>query len=165
MGIQQDRLLCLDCGKPTLHSRPHFSGGIGCILTVLTGCIFLPIWVLILVVQSFQPMRCQTCGLTYSASAANAHMRRLARARAAAQPAKPTAPSEPPFDWDALRWTMFSACTATTAAIEGFCRMIAREIVRGYRSLPDWAAPIIWGLGFTSPIIIMVAVGRYFGWW
>jgi uncharacterized protein (DUF983 family) len=62
MARIQSRRHCKVCGQRTLHEHEHFSGGMGCLLTILTAGLFLPIWVLILIIEAFQPWRCQRCG-------------------------------------------------------------------------------------------------------
>lgn len=55
---------CRTCGRNTLHIRQHMiSDGMGCLLTVLTGGLFLLIWIpLALIDLLAQPWRCQQCG-------------------------------------------------------------------------------------------------------
>lgn len=62
MARIQGRRWCKVCGKKTLHERDHFSRGMGCLLTILTGGLFLIVWVLILLNEAFKPWVCQTCG-------------------------------------------------------------------------------------------------------
>lgn len=45
-----------------MHLRDSFSGGIGCLLTVITAGLFLPVWILILILEAFKPWLCQNCG-------------------------------------------------------------------------------------------------------
>lgn len=62
MGLLQRSRYCKNCERKTLHSRHTFSGGMGCLLTVITGGLFLPVWIIIWFLQSLSPMRCQACG-------------------------------------------------------------------------------------------------------
>lgn len=62
MGQIQGRRHCKECKKKTLHERRHFSLGMGCLLTVITGGLFIPIWLIVLVLEAFQPWICQSCG-------------------------------------------------------------------------------------------------------
>ena len=62
MALLQARRYCRECGKKTLHAREHFGAGWGLLLTVLTGGLFLPVWLLIAIVEAFKPWRCQVCG-------------------------------------------------------------------------------------------------------
>lgn len=63
MATQQSRKMCDICDGPTLHSRSTFSGGMGCLLTILTGGFFIPVWFLIVIIEAFgNPWRCQICG-------------------------------------------------------------------------------------------------------
>ena len=62
MAVSQVQRHCPVCGRPTLHERHTFGFGWGCLLTVLTGGIFLIVWAIIAVVEMFKPWRCQVCG-------------------------------------------------------------------------------------------------------
>jgi hypothetical protein len=63
MSVIQSRNWCSSCQDYVLHERHLFGFGWGCLLTVLTGLIFLPIWLMISVYQAFfNPPRCQVCG-------------------------------------------------------------------------------------------------------
>ena len=53
---------CKTCERQTMHVKHSFSGGMGCLLTILTGGLFIPIWLLILLWQSLEMPRCQVCG-------------------------------------------------------------------------------------------------------
>jgi DNA-directed RNA polymerase subunit RPC12/RpoP len=53
---------CNQCKRQTLHIKSVFSGGMGCLLTIITGGLFLPIWLLLAFAQVFKPYRCQQCG-------------------------------------------------------------------------------------------------------
>lgn len=48
----------------TLHQRDMFSGSWGCLLTVLTAGLFLPIWFFLMLLDGFRKFRCQDCGGT-----------------------------------------------------------------------------------------------------
>jgi len=61
-SIQKSRH-CKQCGKTTLHSKELMVGnGMGCLLTVLTIGLFIPVWLLVGVIDAFRPARCQSCG-------------------------------------------------------------------------------------------------------
>jgi hypothetical protein len=62
MPVKQTQKLCKTCQKRTLHQKNQFSGGMGCLLTILTVGLFLPIWLLADVLDILSPYRCQTCG-------------------------------------------------------------------------------------------------------
>jgi hypothetical protein len=63
MSIAQASKWCKNCGRKTLHNRNYFGGGWGCLLTILTGGLFIPIWLLIGLIQMFtQGWHCQFCG-------------------------------------------------------------------------------------------------------
>lgn len=59
MGILRKGSYCKECERKTMHERVVFSDLGGCLLTLLTLGLFLPIWFLYNV---FQPWRCQSCG-------------------------------------------------------------------------------------------------------
>ena len=62
MALQQVQRFCKNCNAKTLHGRERFSDGWGCFLTIFTGGLFFPIWVLLWLLNSFKPWRCQQCG-------------------------------------------------------------------------------------------------------
>jgi len=62
MGQLQRQRYCKTCQKKTLHARATFSGGWGIFLTIITAGLFLPVWLLIALIQAFSPWRCQVCG-------------------------------------------------------------------------------------------------------
>lgn len=62
MAIKQTSRYCRTCGKPTLHQKEIFSGAWGCLLTLLTGGLFLIVWILADVLGILRPYKCQVCG-------------------------------------------------------------------------------------------------------
>ena len=62
MAQMQTQGFCKTCGRNTLHTRQTFGLGWGCLLTILTGGLFIPIWIIIAVVEASKPWRCQVCG-------------------------------------------------------------------------------------------------------
>jgi hypothetical protein len=62
MAIRQKSKFCGTCGRNRLHQKEIFGGGMGCLLTVITGGLFLPFWLLCDVLDIFKPYRCQQCG-------------------------------------------------------------------------------------------------------
>jgi len=62
MAMKQDSRHCAGCNRVTLHGKPQFGFGWGCLLTILTGGIFIPIWLLADLVDCFGSYVCQTCG-------------------------------------------------------------------------------------------------------
>ena len=60
----QSQRKCATCGRLTLHVRQEsVSDGMGCLLVILTGGLFLPVWVLLAAVNAVcQAWRCQVCG-------------------------------------------------------------------------------------------------------
>jgi hypothetical protein len=67
--MTQARKFCLCCDAYTLFAKSEFQGGWGCLLTLLTGGLFLPLWFLIYLSDLLKPMRCQQCGAKYSGGA------------------------------------------------------------------------------------------------
>jgi hypothetical protein len=63
MAMAQSQQWCELCGGYTLHARTYFGSGWGCLLTILSGGLFLPIWILIGIIEFFTSRwRCQICG-------------------------------------------------------------------------------------------------------
>jgi len=62
MSIILRQRFCRNCGRKTLHQKETFSLGFGCLLTILTGGLFIPIWLLVDILGMFSPFRCQQCG-------------------------------------------------------------------------------------------------------
>lgn len=62
MAIRQKQKYCPVCGRYTLHAKEMFSDGMGCLLTLLTGGLFLLLWIPLGIIQSLSPYRCQSCG-------------------------------------------------------------------------------------------------------
>jgi hypothetical protein len=67
MGAAQTQRYCHHCEEYTLHQHPSFGFGWGCLLTILTGGLFIPIWFFIKMIEGFaETWRCQRCGSTGS---------------------------------------------------------------------------------------------------
>ena len=63
MATIQCQRYCKLCERRTLHARETFSNGLGCLLTILTAGIFLPIFLVIKVAEALTGCwRCQACG-------------------------------------------------------------------------------------------------------
>ncbi len=62
MATQKPSRFCKRCNDHRLHIRHTFSSGWGCLLTILTGGLFLLIWVPMMLLDSTKPWRCQACG-------------------------------------------------------------------------------------------------------
>lgn len=62
MPVAQKQKMCRNCGRKTLFQKDRFSFGWGCLLSILTGGLFLIVWVLLEFLDIFRPYRCQTCG-------------------------------------------------------------------------------------------------------
>lgn len=62
MARLQKQKRCRQCEENTLHERDHFSDGIGCLITVITAGLFLPLWLILLALEGTRPWICQKCG-------------------------------------------------------------------------------------------------------
>jgi hypothetical protein len=62
MPQRQTSRFCRTCNRRTLHARPVNSGGVGCLLTLLTFGLWLIPWLLLDVLGAARPWRCQHCG-------------------------------------------------------------------------------------------------------
>lgn len=62
MAVKQISRHCRTCGRQTLHQKQIFGGSWGCLLTLLTAGLFLPIWLLSDLLGILKPYRCQMCG-------------------------------------------------------------------------------------------------------
>jgi hypothetical protein len=62
MALKQTSRYCDYCGQYTLHTCETFSGAWGCLLTILTGGLFLIPWIILAIFDQFKPWRCQRCG-------------------------------------------------------------------------------------------------------
>lgn len=65
MSIDRKSYYCHECQSKKMHERQRFSGGWGCLLTILTGGLFIPIWLLLNFLELFSPFRCIDCGEPY----------------------------------------------------------------------------------------------------
>ena len=62
MGLAQRHAWCKYCGRYTLHQKPRMGFGVGLLLTLLTAGLFIPIWIVMGLLDAFKPFRCQGCG-------------------------------------------------------------------------------------------------------
>ena len=63
MSTSQIQRFCSQCNKKTLHQKNSVvSLGMGILLTLITVGIFLPIWIILGILNCLRPWRCQTCG-------------------------------------------------------------------------------------------------------
>lgn len=63
MAIIQAQRYCRLCNMRTLHVRTTLGSGWGCLLTVLTVGLFLPVWLLIGIGEALvTKWHCQNCG-------------------------------------------------------------------------------------------------------
>lgn len=62
MAIDQKQKFCRRCRKMTLHQRHRTSELAGCFLTLITGGFFLPIWIIMSMIDTGKGYRCNQCG-------------------------------------------------------------------------------------------------------
>jgi ribosomal protein L37AE/L43A len=62
MAVDQKSYFCKLCGKKTLHARHRVSEMWGCLLTILTLGLWIPIWLVMSLFGGLGAYRCQTCG-------------------------------------------------------------------------------------------------------
>lgn len=62
MAVDQKSKQCKFCGYPTLHVRHRLSEMWGCLLTLLTLGLWIPIWIVMSLFGSMGKYRCQQCG-------------------------------------------------------------------------------------------------------
>lgn len=54
---------CKECGRKTLHAKHKLGTGMAVLLTLLTGGLFLLVWLpYCFFVLPLRPYRCQSCG-------------------------------------------------------------------------------------------------------
>jgi len=59
----QTRRWCRYCERKTLHERATLNSTLGCLLSVLTLGLFIPVWILIGLFEALTvSWKCQTCG-------------------------------------------------------------------------------------------------------
>ena len=62
MATDQKSKYCRNCKQKTLHARQRVSEMWGCLLTIFTLGLWIPIWILMSIFGSFSSYRCQVCG-------------------------------------------------------------------------------------------------------
>jgi hypothetical protein len=62
MAVDQKQKYCKDCKRNTLHVRQRTTEMWGCLLTLLTAGLWIPIWILISLFGTMSGYRCQVCG-------------------------------------------------------------------------------------------------------
>lgn len=61
--MRQMSRFCRSCQQNTLHQQHQMvSDGMGCLLSILTVGLFLPVWILLAFIDVAQPKLCQRCG-------------------------------------------------------------------------------------------------------
>lgn len=63
MAIIKQRAFCPECDRNVLAERDNGIGdGWGCLLTILTGGLFFPLWAFLYLINSRNPYVCPSCG-------------------------------------------------------------------------------------------------------
>ena len=62
MAIVSTRKFCKDCGQNKLFEKQGPSHILHLILSVITVGLWIPIWILCVVLNAFRPYRCTNCG-------------------------------------------------------------------------------------------------------
>lgn len=63
MAIEKRQKFCSYCERKVLAERDKGIGdGFGCLLTILTGGLFLILWIPLIIINSFGAYRCPVCG-------------------------------------------------------------------------------------------------------
>jgi len=62
MAERQSQGFCKSCQRQTLHAKQELGFGWGCLLTILTGGLFLLIWLPLMLIDDLKRPRCQFCG-------------------------------------------------------------------------------------------------------
>jgi hypothetical protein len=154
--MEQSRRWCRYCEAYTLHARSTFTFGWGCLLTVLTGCLFLPVWLLLALLGSLTGWRCQVCGAVGNPQYAP-------RPRPIGRAPWPSVARWPALGLSALWRGLVGfgrAIEGTLRSLRALERACWRSLVDTYTSLPEWAHPIVWGLGIAAPIVSMLYTVR-----
>lgn len=62
MATDMKSARCGYCRKMTLHVRHRTSETMGCLLSILTCGLYIPIWLIMSLVDTSTPYRCNVCG-------------------------------------------------------------------------------------------------------
>lgn len=62
MAMIQSQRNCKTCGRKTLHAQSRLGLGWGLLLMLLTGGLFVLLWIPIWIYQALSGWRCQACG-------------------------------------------------------------------------------------------------------
>ena len=62
MAVDQKSRYCKSCGTNTLHVRHRVSEMWGCLLTIFTAGLWIPVWIVMSLFGGLSSYRCQTCG-------------------------------------------------------------------------------------------------------
>jgi len=65
MAVDQKSRYCKQCQQSTLHERHRVSEMWGCLLTIFTLGLWIPIWLIMSLCGSLSSYRCQICGKVY----------------------------------------------------------------------------------------------------
>jgi len=159
--VIQSQRWCLACKRSTLHGKQTLSCAAGCVLSLLisilivlcTGILglflLLPlvavIWLVIAVLHDLlTPWRCQHCGTTGNPYS---------------MPRPLPRPGFPRVHLTSIKWALvWSRMWRLPSVVDNGIRARWSLVEIVYAELPDWAQPIVWALGLSTPVVI-VAVG------
>jgi len=161
--VQSERW-CLACKRYTLHGKQTLSCAVGCVLALLGSiltvlCIpLLGLFLLLLLVPLFAlgwlaiavlhnlltPWRCQHCGTTGNPSS---------------MPRPLPRPRLPSFHLPSIEWALvWMRMRRLPSVVDNGIQACWSLVETAYVQSPEWAQPIVWGLGLSVPVAI-VAVG------
>lgn len=135
-------------------ARPGVGHGWCFLFTIITGGLFLLVWILLGLLADFRSWRCQQCGAIYDARVDPWYVNRRERRRNLAGGIGRL-----------FGVTFLAFGHAVAAAFLAVGRAIAAlpgEVSKAYHGLPEWATPIVWGLGLAAPIVGGFLVWRWF---
>lgn len=130
MALSQTSQFCSACNTTTVHQRGRFSAGWGVALTMITGGMFIPVWILIAITDAGRAYKCASCAFSLQPSPqqANSLPNHSLQANSLQANAAPRSRTEPttrsPFPGQATRPgpRACPACTSVMPHTARFCR-------------------------------------------
>lgn len=165
--MQIKSLFCVECRRYRRFERARASLGWGCVLSLCTCGLVFPVVCLMVMAQAFGRYRCAACGREYEGPLnpiESVERRRWARAMAKIDDDDddddgPEVGPEPGRGLVVIDDVDRAAAVAPWLdRMRAEARRAWAGIVEGYRALPDWAAPIVWGCGAALPLCVGLAV-------
>ncbi len=142
------------------------SGGAGIIVFPFFATLFVIVWLAVAVLRRLlSPWRCQVCGGTSNREYEPLPNREYEPLPSREYEPPPIRPAEvprmilPDGAVPNLDWAMIiSGIRRSASAIDASIRAAWSAVETAYDGLPDWAQPIVWGFGLSTPVAI-VAIG------